>query len=244
MRLPESVKPYKSRTTRSGASSGKQGGGGENRRTPVKADQAKGHAGDGDPGKTTGKKREPNKADKTTVGEGQTVKTTGGDPKDPKGPKGDAGKSTGKDKSPGDAADGPESGKGPPGTGSAKSPSTGTGTKTPASARPPLMSDAELNQPVLQAKRAKGYGPPRRLEPAERKVAKEVLSALEDVRAGNKDAVNRLESLRPHLNSNGEFAGWYGVDLRPGNPGALNVMRIYFKKSDTGDFKVMLRQGH
>jgi hypothetical protein len=196
--------------------------------------------GDGDPGKATGKKRDPIKPDKTNAGEGKASKTTSGS-KDSKknGGKGDSDKSTGKEKPSG----GGDDGKGKPNTGSGGKPVTGSGTKTETPARPPLMSADELNQPVPQAKRAKGHGPPRKLEPDERKNANIVLNALEEMRAGNQAPFNQLGPLRPHLNTKGEFSGWYGVDLRPGNPGALNQMRIYFQPGK-GTFRVMLRQGH
>jgi hypothetical protein len=223
----------------------KGGGSGEKRKTPVKADNTKGHADDGDPGKATGKKGDPIKSDKRTADEGKAAKTTSGskDSKNNAG-KGDSAKSTGKGNPRDGAADGSETGKGATDTGSEGSPATGSGTKTPAPASKPLMSADELNQPVPQAERAKGFGPPRRLDAEERKNAKIVLHALEEMKKGNPKPFEQLGPLRPHSNTRGEFAGWYGVDLRPGNPGALNQMRIYFKGTGKGDFKVMLRQGH
>ena len=108
--------------------SGSDGSGGKGR-TPIKAGVAKGHADDGDLGKATGKKRGPIKTDKTTAGEGKSVKTTSGS-KDSSGSKnsegggvkGDPGKSTGKDKPTGDAAGGPKSGEGKTSTGGGDSP--------------------------------------------------------------------------------------------------------------------------
>jgi hypothetical protein len=56
--------------------------------------------------------------------------------------------------------------------------------------------------------------------------------------------MGRVSSFRPHEWTTGEFAGWWSIDLLPGNPGALNKMRIYFRQGKDGSLEAILRQGH
>jgi hypothetical protein len=113
---------------------------------------------------------------------------------------------------------------------------------------PALITADELNQTVQQSRSAKnrqyGTSEPRRLEKIERDTANVVLDALRDVNSGDAAAMNRVSRLRPHEWRSGEFAGWWSVDLFPGNPGGLNTMRIYFRKGADGSFEGIIREGH
>ena len=127
----------------------------------------------------------------------------------------------------------------PPGAADVKQPNVQPGG-APA-ATPTLITPDELNQPIPQAKGASG--PKERLTPEERTNANEIVGALEDVNRGNADAINRVQDFRPHEHTSGEFKGWWSVDLRRNNPGALNKMRIYFRKGKNG-FEAKVRQYH
>jgi hypothetical protein len=109
---------------------------------------------------------------------------------------------------------------------------------------PALMTADKLNEFVLQSKSAKGKSEPRRLNEIERDTANAVLDALRDVNSGDAAAMNRVAALRPHEWTRGEFKGWWSVDLFPGEPGALNTMRIYFRKGADGSLVAIIRQGH
>jgi hypothetical protein len=110
------------------------------------------------------------------------------------------------------------------------------------STTPALITDAQLNEVVPRAKTARALA--RRLSTNERKTAKEIVDALADVNRGNANAINRVAGFRPHIHHGGEFDGWWAVDLVEGNPGAANIMRIFFRKGQNGLFEAKLRQYH
>lgn len=109
-------------------------------------------------------------------------------------------------------------------------------------ATPILITAKELNDFVPQAKGI--TGPKRRLDSNERKIANEIQDALMDANRGNTDAMNRLNPYRPHEHTTGQFRGWTSVDLLPGNPGASNVMRMFYRQDKDGMYEVMVRQIH
>jgi hypothetical protein len=104
----------------------------------------------------------------------------------------------------------------------------------------PLLTPEELNEPVPQYKTAKG--PKRRLTAEERKNAKEILNVLDRVQKGDHAALNELAKYRVKQLS-GDLQGWSEIDLLPGNPGALNQMRIIIRISP-GKIEVKLLQMH
>ena len=65
-----------------------------------------------------------------------------------------------------------------------------------------------------------------------------------DVNRGDAKAMERVDPFRPHEHYSGEFNGWVSVDLLQGNPGALNIMRIYYRKGKNGLYEAKVRQGH
>lgn len=111
-----------------------------------------------------------------------------------------------------------------------------------SAAAPRLISHEVLNQPVPQNKGI--TGPKRRLDAVERKTANEIVEVLQEVNEGKQEAMKRLEAYRPHQHTTGDLAGWWSVDLVQGNPGALNVMRLYFRMGKDNKLVAMVRQGH
>jgi hypothetical protein len=103
------------------ANVGQKGGGREQGKTPVKADNAKRNADDGDAGKAGGKRRDPKKADKRTAGEGTAAKKGSGS-----GEPHDKGGDPAKSKPTGKKQSGDVDGKGPP----PKQPVAGRGKAT------------------------------------------------------------------------------------------------------------------
>ncbi|WP_205012780.1 DUF4157 domain-containing protein [Nitrosomonas sp. HPC101] len=105
----------------------------------------------------------------------------------------------------------------------------------------PLITDEALNQPIPL--RTGLAGSPRQLTRDELKGAKEIREAFDDVRLGDPNAMNVLAKYRPKQLT-GDLAGWWEVDLLPGNPGALNQMRILFRIGKDGQLEVLIRQMH
>jgi hypothetical protein len=111
------------------------------------------------------------------------------------------------------------------------------------SATPALFTPAKLNEYVPQAKGI--GGPKRRLLSEERKTAKYIEDALMDANRGNPDEVmSKVSHLGPHTYTHGQFAGWTSVDLVSGNPGGLNIMRLFFRKDKNGMYEAIIRQVH
>jgi hypothetical protein len=112
-----------------------------------------------------------------------------------------------------------------------------------ASRKPPLMSAEELNKPVPQTK--DGIGPKNRLTPRERTGVMKILNVLERVRNGESWAWVELIGLRIKRMEYGKWAeqGWFEIDVLPGNPGALNRVRLLIRWVP-GDIEVKLRQVH
>jgi hypothetical protein len=128
----------------------------------------------------------------------------------------------------------------PPTGGDVKQPNVQPGGAP--SATPTLIRPEELNKPISQGKGV--TAPKRQLTAEERRTANDILDALQDVNRGNAAAMDRVSRLRPHEHTSGEFAGWWSVDLLPGNPGALNVMRIFFRKGKDGLIEAIIRHYH
>jgi len=112
-----------------------------------------------------------------------------------------------------------------------------------ASRKPPLMSAEELNRPVPQIK--DGIGPKNLLTRDERRGVMKILNVLERVRNGESWAWVELIGLRIKRMEYGKWAeqGWFEIDVLPGNPGALNRVRLLIRWVP-GDIEVKLRQVH
>jgi len=106
----------------------------------------------------------------------------------------------------------------------------------------PLISADELNRPVQQ-RRGLFRQTQRPLEPIERDNAKMILAVLTRFQLGDEAALNELAGFRIQ-ELKGDLAGWREVDLKPGNPGAVNQMRIIFRVRGNGSIEARLLQMH
>jgi hypothetical protein len=105
----------------------------------------------------------------------------------------------------------------------------------------PLLSAEELNRPVAQVKGISG--PRRTLTSEERANANKIQGVLQRFQKGDQAALNELAEFRAKPLT-GELAGWTELDLLPGNPGALNQMRMIVRVGPGGFIEARLIQMH
>jgi hypothetical protein len=105
----------------------------------------------------------------------------------------------------------------------------------------PLLTPEELNQPVPMRRGLNGN--PRPLNPGERINANKIQDVLRRFQEGDEAALRQLANFRAKPLT-GDLAGWTELDLLPGNPGALNQMRVLIRIDASGKIEARLLQMH